>query len=155
MPELTSEVKQVQAEVADAFQVDSGEVPLGAAPPLTAIWVYAVGSSKCGWESTVNQRETQCDHGGPQLRTAVLEIGYGRNPIVWMQGGALPNGALYARTTVCITNGYYTWPCKPGQTVAGWLNEYNLDGHQLGIFRYQNTSINAPWNTIAVQISIR
>ncbi len=57
-----------------------------------------------------------------------------------MNGGVLPSSARYASTPVCVTGGYYTWPCTAGQTVVGFLNEYNLDGYQNGIFKYQNTS---------------
>ncbi|MCH7341996.1 YolA family protein [Pelomonas sp. CA6] len=124
------------------------------APPLTQMWVYAVGSSNCNWEYTAGRSVTSCNHGGAQLRAAVLEIGYGSARVAWMNGGVLPASARYASTPVCVTGGSYTWPCTPGQTVVGFLNEYNLDGHQSGLFRYQNTSTNSPWNTLAVQISI-
>ncbi|NHB92102.1 YolA family protein [Photorhabdus cinerea] len=123
------------------------------APPLTNMWVYAVGSTNCGWEYTSNLPVTNCNHGGQQLRAAVLEIGYGYNSFAWMNSGMLPY-SLYSSTPVCITNGYYTWPCAGGQIVAGFLKEYILDGYQNGIFRYQNTSANWPQNTMSVQISI-
>ncbi|KAF1003765.1 MAG: hypothetical protein GAK28_04419 [Luteibacter sp.] len=130
--------------------------PFAPAPPLTRIIVYAVGSSNCGWEyPSAGQLSTSCDHGGAQLRTAVLEIGYGGNPFVSMNGGQLPGSAQIGHTSVCITGNQYTWPCTAGQTVAGWLNEYNLDGQQSGTFKYQNTSLNSPWNTIVTQINIR
>jgi hypothetical protein len=124
------------------------------APPLTELYIYAIGSSNCDWESTLNLSTTKCDHGGSQLRAAVLEIGYGSNSIAWMAGGILPSSAMYGSTPVCVINGYYDWPCLPGQTVVGFLNEYTLDGHQNGIFKYQNTSTNSPWNTMTKQISI-
>ena len=124
------------------------------APPLSSMWVYAVGSTNCGWENTAGLSATACNHGGPELRSAVLEIGYGSNRVVWMNGGLLPSSAMYASTPVCVTNGYYTWPCTAGQTVYGFLNEYTLDGRDNGVFRYQNTSTNSPGNTLSVQISI-
>ncbi|MGO2372971.1 MAG: DUF4879 domain-containing protein [Pseudoalteromonas prydzensis] len=55
---------------------------------------------------------------------------------------------------VCVTSSNYTWPCTAGQTVVGFLNEYIIDGHQNGLFKYQNTLTNSPWNTMSVQISI-
>lgn len=154
LPELSSHNKPVPAEVTGTPQVKSGAVARAPAPPLTAMWVYAVGSTDCGWEYTAGLTTTTCNHGGAQLRTAVLEIGYGSNPVAWMNGGVLPSSARYASTPVCVTGGYYTWPCTAGQTVVGFLNEYNLDGYQNGIFKYQNTSTNSPWNTMSVQISI-
>ncbi len=133
-----------------------GAAPFAPAPPLTRIFVYAVGSSNCGWEyPALDQFSTSCDHGGAQLRTAVLEIGYGGNPFVSMNGAQLPSSARIGHTAVCITGNQYTWPCTAGQTVAGWLNEYNLDGQDSGTFKYQNTSLNSPWNTIVTQINIR
>jgi|SRR5690554_4040425 hypothetical protein len=153
-PALTSQNNPIPAEVTSTSQVESGAVARAPAPPLTDMWVYAVGSSDCGWESTAGLTVTTCDHGGSELRAAVLEIGYGSNRIAWMNGGILPSSAQYATTPVCVTGGYYTWPCTAGQTVVGWLVEYNLDGHQNGIFKYQNTSTNSPWNTMSVQISI-
>lgn len=122
------------------------------AAPLTQMWVYAVGSSNCGWENTAGLSVTTCNHGGLQLRTAVLEIGYGSSRIAWMIGGLL--GSPYATTPVCITGGYYSWPCTAGQSIVGFLVEYNLDGNQSGLFKYQNTSTNSPWNTMSVQINI-
>jgi hypothetical protein len=137
---------------------DSPFVPPGAkrapAPPLTTIWVYGVGSTNCGWEYTSDLYLTKCDHGGGELRVAILEIGYGANRIASMNGGVLPSSAMYASTTVCVTGGRYTWPCTAGQTVVGFLNEYNVDGNESGTFRYQNTSSNAPWNTVSAQINI-
>jgi hypothetical protein len=127
---------------------------LAAAPPLSSMWVYAVGSTNCGWESTAGLSTTACNHGGPELRAAVLEIGYGSNRVAWMNGSVLPSSAMYASTPVCVTNGYYSWPCTAGQTVYGFLNEYTLDGRDNGLFRYQDTSTNSPWNTLSVQISI-
>ncbi|WP_366144632.1 YolA family protein [Idiomarina sp.] len=128
--------------------------PFAPAPPLTDMWVYAVGSSDCGWEETAGLSVTTCDHGGTQLRVAILEIGYGSNEIAWMNGGQLTNSDQYSSTPVCVTGGYYSWPCSAGQTVVGYLNEYSVDGYQNGIFKYQNTSTNSPWNTMSVQISI-
>ncbi|GAA0918983.1 hypothetical protein GCM10009552_39020 [Rothia nasimurium] len=138
------------------IEAPSPFVVFAPAPALSSIRVYGVGSSNCGWEyPAAGQMTTNCDHGGAQLRVAVLEIGYGSNAIAWMNGGQLPRSAQYASTTVCITGSNYTWPCTAGQTVVGWLNEYNLDGQQSGLFKYQNTSTNAPWNTISTQINIR
>ena len=119
------------------------------------MWVFAVGSTNYGgWEYTSGLTTTTNDHGGAQLRPAVLEIGYGASSIAWMSTSLLPSSAMYASTPVCITGVYYTWPCTAGQTVVGFLREYNLDGYQGGIFKYQNTSINSPRNTMSVQINI-
>lgn len=158
LPELSSHRQQIPATTTtNQTQNSTSGVSAalsGPAPGLSAMWVYAVGSSNCGWEYTAGKTTTTCDHGGVQLRSAVLEIGYGSNSIAWMNGGLLPRSAMYASTPVCVTGGYYTWPCTAGQTVVGFLNEYTLDGYQTGIFKYQNTSTNSPWNTMSVQIKI-
>ncbi|QMV13540.1 YolA family protein [Vibrio spartinae] len=151
---LTSQINPIPAEVTGTSLVKSGKVELAPAPPLSSMWVYAVGSSDCGWESTAGLTVTTCNHGGSALRAAVLEIGYGSSSIAWMNGGILPRSAQYASTSVCVTGNYYTWPCTAGQIVVGWLVEYNLDGHQNGTFKYQNTSTNSPWNTMSVRIRI-
>lgn len=135
--------------------LSSGVVPYAPAPPLTDMWVYAVGSTNCGWEVTAGLATTPCDHGGPELRAAVLEIGYSSNRIAWMNGGLLPTSAMYASTLVCVSGGYYVWPCPVGQTAVGFLREYTLDGPQNGLFQYQATSSNAPFNTMSVRISIK
>jgi len=161
VPELNSHEYPVPVEATDTLLMDNAQINFGAPPlvtaasPLTNIQVYAIRSANCGLEHTARLMATRCDHGGEWLRVAILEIGYGVNPIVWMNGKVLPDSAQYSRTPVCITGGYYKWPCASGQTVVGYLNEYNLDGDQGGIFRYQNTSINTPWNTIPMQINIR
>ncbi len=154
LPALASHNKPIPVDVTTTPQITSGAVARAAAPPLTAMWVYAVGSTNCGWEGTAGLTTTTCNHGGAQLRAAVLEIGYGASRVAWMNSGLLSSSAMYASTPVCVTGGYYTWPCTAGQTVVGFLNEYNLDGYQNGIFKYQNTSTNSPWNTMSVQISI-
>lgn len=153
LPVLTSQNAPAPAEIKNT-RMESELMARAPAPPLSSMWVYAVGSTDCGWESTVGMTTTACDHGGEQLRTAVLEIGYGYNHIAWMNGGLLPSSTMYSSTPVCVTGSNYTWPCTAGQTVVGFLNEYNVDGHQNGLFKYQNTSTNSPWNTMSVQISI-
>lgn len=153
-PELSGASVPAQGANAAPQSARSGAVALAAAPSLSNMWVYAVGSSNCGWEYTSGLSATSCDHGGAQLRTAVLEIGYGSSPLAWMSGGLLASSTNYQTTPVCVTGGYYSWPCTAGQTVVGFLRYYNLDGYQSGLFKYQNTSTNSPWNTMSVQISI-
>lgn len=129
---------------------------LAAASSLSQVFVYAVGSSNCGWEymTSTSQFSTTCNHGGALMRSVVLEIGYGSNPLAWMVGSLLPSYTNYQTTPVCVVGGYYSWPCPSGYSVVGFLRYYNLDGNQGGLFRYQNTSTNSPWNTISTQINI-
>ena len=127
------------------------------APSLTRIAVYAVGSSDCGWEymTSIGQFSTTCNHGGSLLRAAVQEIGYGNNPIAWMTGGILPSSTNYLTESICIVGSSYTSPCPAGYTVVGWMKYYNLDGNQNGLFEFQDTSTNSPWNTMYTRINIQ
>src|SRR5690554_8181225 len=54
-PALTSQNNPIPAEVTSTSQVESGAVARAPAPPLTDMWVYAVGSSDCGWESKIGR----------------------------------------------------------------------------------------------------
>jgi Domain of unknown function (DUF4879) len=131
---------------------------LAPAPPLNYLQVYAVGSSNIGWEilSDAYAWSTSYDHGGQFMYVAVLELGYGGNPFVRMNGGQLPSSANYANDSVCIdAYGQLYTPCAVGQTVAGWLRYFDVSGNQGGQFDYQNTSLNSPWNTMYDSLSIR
>ncbi|MBP2859461.1 YolA family protein [Dickeya oryzae] len=142
----------------DTPRSSSSSGPLRApAPALSRVAVYAVGSSNCGWEpmTSLGQFSTTCDHGGSQLRVAVQEIGYGSNPVAWMNSGLLPRSANYQTDTICNVGGQYTFPCPAGYTVVGWMRYYNLDGNESGQFQFQDTSTNAPRNTLSTQITIR
>ncbi|UPT56072.1 YolA family protein [Dickeya zeae] len=135
----------------------SSSGPLRApAPALSRVAIYAVGSSNCDWEYiTSGQFSTTCDHGGSLLRVAVVEMGYGSNPVAWMNSNLLPRSANYQTDTICNVGGQYTFPCPAGYTVVGWMRYYNLDGNESGQFQFQDTSTNAPRNTLSTQITIR
>jgi hypothetical protein len=143
---------------APVAQTEGLTATLAPAPPLSYVQVYAVGSTNVGWETLSNSSalSTTYDHGGANLYVEVLELGYGGNPIVKMNGGLLPSSANYATYSVCsdVYGNLYS-PCNAGQTVAGWLRYYDVSGNQSGLFEYQNTSLNSPWNTMSDRISIR
>lgn len=127
------------------------------APSLSSVTIVGVGSTNAGgWEymTQAGQLSTTLDHGGAELKVVVLEVGYGRLPAASMNGGALPRSAEYRSDALCINGGYYT-DCNPGQTIVAWNRYYSLDGEQGGNFRYQNTSTNAPFNTLSTGIYIR
>ena len=164
MPMILSEISFPAPESQGILSVASGEdslapnnAQLAPAPGLSRVFIYAVGSSDCGWEymTTFDQYSTNCDHGGQQLRVAVQEIGYGGNAFAWMNGGVLPKSANYANESICIVGNNYVFPCPAGYTIVGWIKYYNLDGYQNGNFRFQNTSINPPQNTLSASISIK
>jgi hypothetical protein len=136
--------------------IRSGNTTLAPAAPLSQVRVFAVGSSNSSWEyPAVGAQSTAHDHGGAFMAVVVLEMGYGGNAIGRMNGGVLPASALYRRDTLCFVNGNAAVPCPAGNTVAGFLNYWNVSGNQNGFFQHSNTSLNSPWNTLSTQINIQ
>lgn len=138
-------------------QLSQGDLltPLQTAPPLTDMFIYAIGSSDCGWEYPPSgATSTSCNHGGAVMQAAVFELGYGSSRIAWMGGGTLPSSAYLGSSPVCESFGELTFDCTAGLTIVGWVVDYDLSGWQGGFFRYQNTSTNSPFNTMSVQINI-
>lgn len=128
----------------------------GSAPVLTSMWVYAVGSSNVGWEimQTRGQFATSQNHGGAAMRVAVMEIGYGSNPIGALEGNPLDPSKNYKTDSVCISGNNYVWPCPSGSIIVGYFRYYNIDGTQAARFNYKNTSTNFPKNTMSASILI-
>ncbi|RFA26258.1 hypothetical protein CAI21_17415 [Alkalilimnicola ehrlichii] len=146
-------------ETAADFEARKEELaPRQPAPPLTDMWVLGVYSTNCGggsWEvfPSPGTFATSCGHGGPTFRVAVIEVGYGSNPIARYQSGQL--GSAYDVELWCEQFGGGLAPCSPGQTVVAFVRYYNLDGRSVpGQFQYQNTSTNSPWNTMSTSINI-
>jgi len=136
-------------------EIDQSQIVARApAPPLDYVSILAVYSTNCGWENTEGKFTTSCNHGGSTLRAAVLDMGYGSNRIAWMDGSILPNSAIYLRENICAAPLGGLQRCTSGQTVIAFMTYYNLDGYTDGIFQYQNTSTNAPFNTEYDDISI-
>ncbi|UTH74469.1 DUF4879 domain-containing protein [Chromobacterium sp. IIBBL 290-4] len=135
-----------------------GAQTFGSAPALSRLAVAAVYSTKYGgWEnmSSIGQAATVGQHGGAQLRVLVQEIGYGNNPVGSYAGGTLPTAKNYQTDPICVVNNQYTSPCPAGYTVVGFYRYYNLDGFTApGTFSFQDTSSNAPWNTLYTKIYI-
>ncbi len=123
------------------------------AAPLTRMEVFAVYSSNCGLESTRGKYTTTCDHGGSVLRVFVLEVGYGFNRKASMLGDDLPRAGIVDTLDVCMI-GDQPYKCH-GQSIEGFIHEIKLDGYQGGQFVYQNTSVNAPQNTMSTWIIIQ
>lgn len=153
---LNQSVLKVPFDVDSAKAADKPIGPKAPAPALTRVSVYAVGSSKYGgWEYlALNQLSTKFDHGGATLRAVVLEIGYGSNQVATMNGGYLARSKQIQTTLVCITNGYYSWPCSAGQSVVGFLYTYDLSGYESGRFTFQDTSTNSPFRTLSTFVTI-
>jgi hypothetical protein len=121
------------------------------APPLSQLKVLKVSSPSCGVENIAEgQAETRCNHAGDNIMVYVLEVGYGGQPRVELDGFEV-NGT---RTPVCaFKNGNLT-TCTPGEKTVGYLYAMNLAGKQEGSFTFSNTSLNAG-NTLSTQLYIK
>jgi hypothetical protein len=122
------------------------------APPLTQLKVLKVESPACGFENiTEGQVQTTCNHTGPNIRVFVLEVGYGREAHVALDGFEV-NGT---RTPVCAFDNGNLTDCTVGRKTVGYLYIFDLAGKQEGTFTFSNTSINAPANTLSTQLYIK
>ncbi|MEJ5061255.1 MULTISPECIES: DUF4879 domain-containing protein [unclassified Pseudomonas] len=122
------------------------------AAPLTQVKVLKVESPACGFESIAEgQEQTSCNHTGPNIRVFVLEVGYGRNAHVALDGFDV-NGT---RTPVCAFDNGNLTECTVGKKTVGYLYIIDLAGKQEGTFTFSNTSINAPGNTMSTQLYIK
>jgi hypothetical protein len=121
------------------------------APPLSQLKVLKVSSPACGVENIADgQTETRCNHEGDHIMVYVLEVGYGRQPRVALDGFGV-NGT---RTPVCaFKNGNLT-TCTAGEKTVGYLYAMDLAGKQEGAFTFTNTSINSG-NTLSTQLYIK
>ena len=122
------------------------------APPLSQLKVLKVESPGCGFEDIAERQEqTRCDHSGPSIKVYVLEVGYGREAFVALDGFEL-NGT---RTPVCAFDTGNLTECTAGRKTVGYLYVLDLAGKQNGVFTFSNTSINAPGNTLSTQLYIK
>jgi hypothetical protein len=106
-----------------------GEHAQAAAPGVTYFQIYAVGSTFYnGWQYVgASWTNTGFDHGGAQLRVAVLQFGYGTT-------GATLDGAIgpmYLSENLCgsLSTLHY---CAAGELITGFLRYFNFDGRQGG-----------------------
>ena len=138
--------------MAMALFLGAQTVSAASAPPLTQVKVLKVESPGCGFEDIAEgQAQTRCNHSGPNIKVYVLEVGYGRQPQVALDGFEVDG----TRTKVCaFANGNLT-DCSERTKVVGYLYIFNLAGKQEGTFTFSNTSINAPRNTMSTQLYIK
>jgi hypothetical protein len=122
------------------------------APPLTQVKVLKVESPACGFENIAEgQEQTRCNHTGPNIRIFVLEVGYGRQAHVALDGFEV-NGT---RTPVCAFDNGNLTDCTVGRKTVGYLYIFDMAGKQEGTFTFSNTSINAPGNKMSTQLYIK
>lgn len=128
----------------------SNEGVLGPAPGITYFQVYAVGSSNIGWEYTgASQTSTVYDHGGAQLRVAVLQCGYG------VANGSLSGtaGTRYLTQNLCGSCSSLH-NCVAGETISAFLYYFSFDGMQGGGFSAYSNSLGVPYGTATDAINV-
>lgn len=137
--------------LAAAFGLGATAAMARSAPPLSQLEILKVESPACGFEDVSDGRsQTRCDHSGPNIKVYVLEIGYGRQPHVTLDGFEV-NGT---RSAVC-ENGSSLVPCGNSGITVGYIYIFDLAGKQEGTFSFSNSSLNAPGNTMSTQIYIK
>ena len=121
------------------------------APPLSEVKVLKVESPACGFEDiALGQAQTRCDH-GPTIKVYVLEVGYGRQPHVTLDGFEVDG----TRSPVCAYSNGNLNDCSVRTKIVGYLYIFDLKGKQEGTFSFTNQSINAPGNRMSAQLYIK
>lgn len=147
MQSLQSEYPNAQFIELDEEQekLTKSITPFGAAAPLTYLEVYAAFSTNNPEYEyfTENQLTSIEDDGGDEMYIVTAELGYGSTRFARMEGDRL---SIYDRQDIDldgdnIVDGSYPW--------------WDASGYEGGEFTYQNTSSNAPWNTMPDRINIR
>jgi len=134
-----------------ALGLSAAVAQAGSAAPLTRVEILKVQSPSCGLEDVSDGRsQTACDHNGPNIKVYVLEVGYGREPTVTLDGFEVDG----TRAPVCVDGASYVG-CGNSGVTAGYLYTFDLAGRQEGTFVFTNTSINAPGNRMSAQIYIK
>jgi hypothetical protein len=127
-------------------------VNAASAPPLSEVKVLKVESPACGFEDIPpGQAQTRCDHSGPNIKVYVLEVGYGRQPHVTLDGFEIDG----TRSPVCAFDNGNLNDCSVRTRVVGYLYIFDLKGKQEGTFSFSNVSINAPGNRMSAQLYIK
>ncbi|MBT2297880.1 YolA family protein [Pseudomonas fluorescens] len=127
-------------------------VNAASAPPLSEVKVLKVESPACGFEDIPQgQAQTRCNHSGPNIKVYVLEVGYGRQPHVTLDGFDVDG----TRSPVCAFSNGNLNDCSNGTQTVGYLYIFDLKGKQEGTFSFSNQSINAPGNRMSTQLYIK
>jgi len=122
------------------------------APALSEVKVLKVESPACGFEDIApGQAQTRCNHSGPNIKVYVLEVGYGRQPHVTLDGFKVDG----TRSPVCAFSNGNLNDCSTQTKIVGYLYVFDLKGKQEGTFSFSNVSINAPGNRMSTELYIK
>ncbi len=120
------------------------------APALSEVRVFKVESANCTEVIPERAESTHlCAHRGP-TKVYVKELGIGNNSVASFDGARLSG-----RSTAVCQVGSISQACNGAGTLMGYVYVFELDVRAQGSFRYSNTSINAPRNTLSAVLSIR
>ncbi len=123
----------------------------GPASGISVFRIYAVQSPLGGTEFP-NQYagSTQYDHGGNPIQVFVLQYGYG-NPTTATLNGASTSGTS---RPLCGSLTFLHY-CNVGETVTGWLYQYNFYNQSNGIFKVGSNSVAYPFGYWSTSIYVR
>jgi uncharacterized protein DUF4879 len=123
------------------------------APPLTHLFVYFVVSEFVpqGEKIEEYQFSTKLKHGGTYSYVKTVEIGYGQNSITKINGHT---SSMISEKALCQGPDGIEF-CRPGGEVIGFARTWDISAYGNGLFHYQSTSINAPWNTMTKELTIQ
>lgn len=148
------QVKAILQEMMDETnenQVDEENIeePIlmrGPAPALTYVQTYMVKSSNGGEEILEkNQTATKNDHGGGDMQISTIQLGFSNSKFAKIGGSEILG---LVKSEVIDVNG--------DRIGDGMLYVWNAHRYEDGVFTYQATSANAPWNTMSTpQLFIR
>lgn len=144
-------ILQEMMDEANEDQVDEEtiEEPMlmrGPAPALTYVQTYMVKSSNGGEEILEkNQTATKYDHGGGDMKISTIQLGFSNSKFARMAGSQVLR--LISSDVIDVD----------GDRIGdGMLYTWDASSYEDGIFTYQATSANAPWNTMSTpQLFIR
>jgi len=118
----------------------------GAAPALSSMYVTYIESPEGGREEIGSGvYSTSVGHAGTEMSFGTVEMGYGDNPIAKLDDAPL-NQIMLKAITDSATN-----------RVIGFERVFHYSGKYIsgGSFTYQNTSTNAPHNTLFCILNIK
>ncbi|HLJ86176.1 MAG TPA: DUF4879 domain-containing protein [Candidatus Angelobacter sp.] len=140
-----------------------GPIAFASAPALSVVVIAFVCSTDLGpapagqvlcEQINSGQVGTVNHQGGAQEFVVEQELGYGANPVATMNGVVLSSSLLTTSNICQDFSGNLTFNCQPGEVIVGFQHVYNTASFQNGRFTYQNTSINAPFNTLSTFIQV-
>ena len=129
-----------EIEFKDGNSQDSSSSTRAAASGITYFEIGGIVSVQAAYEDiSPSQSSTVNDHGGSQVRAYVWQIGYGN------VNNAIFNGVSKAPTSTSYRCGSNLHVCSSGETVTGFLYQFDFFGPQNGQLTVSSNSIATPF----------